>query len=124
MAEFVRVERAHNTPTACYFCGGTEGPFVDTLMEQYTHGRVYICVRRPENPGCALQIGRVAGGLDPMQAETLRAALSEVEEVRDKLAERVDELEANRTISIAELEERGLIVRKPAGRPPKVPAES
>lgn len=124
MAEFHFTERANMSPTVCWFCNGHEGPFVDAMMEDQLRRRVYICIRTPENPGCALQIAREAGGLDPRQRLDLENKLSNAHRVNDELTTKVAELEGTRTINVSDLEGMGFIVRRPAGRPPKVSKES
>lgn len=105
---FDHVETAIYSPTACFFCGTTEGPFVDVTVEGFMlatpsgpqeveDAHVYICIGRdidrgegnkPERKiGCARTIGRVAGCKTPDEHDGMVAHV-------DAHRRRVVELEA------------------------------
>lgn len=73
MPQLSYVEKATRSPTGCIMCGTQAGPFIDCNVPQITFWTaegnktvdtwVYVCVGSEENPGCAVQMGRLTGHL-------------------------------------------------------------
>lgn len=91
MAEFLIKQVADRSPTECLFCKRHVGPFIETGIDLPVHGHVWICLGDEDRPGCAVQMGRLAGMLDASIAEHLRADvaryqhdIAELERARDE----------------------------------------
>lgn len=108
MADLTLTTEPKSPFNGCLLCGSHGPEFVDAHFEQPSvstpYGlqtlpvRVYLCVGTEENPGCAVQIGRLAG-LD-------RVAGSEIERLRrltSELARERDEALAQRVVPVPEL---------------------
>ena len=74
MPDMRLVQTADRSPTQCAACGTNKGPFIDMDVTTFSvatptgwtpivDGTIYLCVGIPENPGCAVQIGRKTGML-------------------------------------------------------------
>lgn len=71
MSAFNLVQQPSGSPSFCLACGGSRGPFIDLQLPFVkvptaigvldADGSVYLCVGTDENPGCAVQIGRMSG---------------------------------------------------------------
>lgn len=93
MPDFRKVEHALVTPTSCVFCGGTRGPFIESVPEKEIpgFGRVYICATNEQNiAGCLVQAARLVGMLDVRQAAELERIIKTQREQIVSLQDQVD----------------------------------
>lgn len=93
------VAQAQRSPSTCICCGNHNGPFIDMKMEmvsiataigvQQLSGAAYLCVGNEENPGCAVQIGRLTGVMVDA------SKLAEMKEHAETLNQEIVELRAS-----------------------------
>jgi hypothetical protein len=89
----------------CAFCSTHrhDRGFVNLLIDdrplegQSHRGRLYACA------GCADEIGRAVGCLDPQQAQRLRDAMDEIAEGADKLASELASTKENMVVPLGEV---------------------
>lgn len=104
MSEFSIVQHPTYSPTACVFCGRSEGQFINTNLQLHAYGHLWICVGDDDRPGCITQAARLTGMLDATIVEQLRTDLrdavariavleEELEGERDKILVSREELE-------------------------------
>ena len=112
MAEFRLVANAERSPTMCAACGTNKGPFIDLDVTTFSiatptgwtpivDGSIYLCVGIPENPGCAVQIGRGTKML--VDRTDYDQALAELGAVVDELSE-TRKIAKKKTISLEDAE--------------------
>jgi hypothetical protein len=97
-------------------CGATTGPFVDLQVPFVkvptaigildAEGGVYLCVGTPENPGCAVGIGRLTGQLVDI------TKIKEMHDVNETLNQEIAGLRgalSKKTLHIGDLVTSGLV---------------
>lgn len=114
MPEYHLVEHAEVSPTCCFLCETTEGPFVRIGGVTRTRiasangpvsvrGMVYICIGTDHNPGCLVQAARLAGMKKLSELhEDVQAAGREVVRLEAELAAARKE---NTTVRVVPVEE-------------------
>lgn len=109
---------SEHVPQGCFLCGSHNAPYLDTQLTDPTiqtadgpvtvKGRVAICIGVPERPGCAVQLGRTAGLIDPerltVAQENWSISQDRIRELERELAEAL--ASQLRVVSVADLEER------------------
>ena len=104
------VTKADRSPSSCMTCGNINGPFVDLKLPevrfatpngiQHTEAWCYLCVGSEENPGCAVQVGRMTG----LQVDV--ATLRELQEHCETLNQEIADLRAalaKKTIKVGDV---------------------
>lgn len=129
MPDFHLVERAEISPTCCFICETTVGPFIRVGGVKRSRiatadgpisvrGLVYICVgdERANRPGCLLQAARAAGCATPAEARNLanQVAIQQrhVEDVNTEL-ERARAQSPTQLVSLQELIDAGVVSIEP-----------
>lgn len=122
MSQMRVVEKAERSPSCCAVCGGNNAPFVDLQLisfrvntpvgVQEIEGTVYLCVGTPENPGCAVQVGRLSGQL--ADVSTVAEMQEQLDSLEAQLAKMTTTLKT-KTIKLGELEEIGITITAASG---------
>lgn len=114
MPQFKRAEKAERSPSFCVACGGNNAPFIDLSLISFQvgsanglveiPGNIYLCVGTPENPGCAVQIGRLTGQLVDI------GTVAEMQQLIDTQQQHLAEANASlrkKTVTVGELADIG-----------------
>lgn len=117
MPQLSYTEEARRSPTGCILCGTQKGPFIDCNVPQITFWHatgnktvetwVYVCVGSPENPGCAVQMGRLTGALID------RTVIGELQEMIGNLNQEVAELRnalSKKSLKVSDVVASGMII--------------
>ena len=91
------VQQASASPTQCALCQTHEGPFIDTGVEFYGYGWVYICASSPKRSGCVRQMGRLDEMVD---AEIVSEAMLQINELRMRVLDLEAELNGSRVVAM------------------------
>lgn len=83
----------------CYLCGSFDGPFIDTFVDQFGHGAVFICAPRydpttgeEEKTGCLGQMAKHAGYCSRYEVQLLHELLGEMQSKITELESRETQL--------------------------------
>ncbi len=116
MGQFQYVQQAQRSPGYCMCCGAVVGPFIDLSVPFVkvptaigildAEGGVYLCVGTADNPGCAVQIGRLTGMV--VDTAKLDEAVAHAETLNTEIASLRGAI-AKKSVTVKDLLDSGLV---------------
>lgn len=99
MPDFLVVDQPTSIGNTCAFCSTHKHDrgFVNLLRDEMGYGRLHACA------GCADQIGRAVGGIDPEQTTRLHGIVDELTETAEKLQTELAREKLDKVVPLADV---------------------